>query len=108
MGYRKGELTPAGVDRDWPFQIARLHSLGTGKQSDLIDEFCANLSLSPRGHSVVWESEWYQVYCFAKQEDAEAFLQHFGGEWFDPRERGRGHKWHFWYKGKFANKPVRR
>jgi len=58
-------------------------------------------------HSVAWEDEWYQVYCFSKREDAEAFLQHFGGEWFDPRERGLGHKWHFWYKGKFANKRVR-
>lgn len=107
MGYRKGELSPADVDQGWPYQIARLNALGTMKQGDVIRDFCKNLSLCPRGHSVVWEGDWYNVYCFAKREDAEAFLVQFSGEWFDPRERGRGHKWHFWYKGKFAAKPVR-
>lgn len=108
MSYRKGELTKAQVDRDWPHQIARLSSLGTMKQGDVIAAFCANLSLCKRSHRVVWEDEWYNVYCFGKREDAEAFLERFGGEWFDPRERGRGHHWHFWYKGKYANKPMQR
>lgn len=48
MAYRKGELTPADVDRHWPFQVARLRSLGTGKQSDVIEGFCTNLTLCPR------------------------------------------------------------
>jgi hypothetical protein len=108
MGYRKGELTPAGVDLGWPHQVARLHDLGTGKQGDVIHAFCKDLSLCVRGHRVVWENDWYNIYCFAQREHAEAFMAQFGGELFDPRERGRGHKWHFWYKGKFANKPMGR
>ncbi|AOF91661.1 hypothetical protein [Sinorhizobium sp. RAC02] len=104
MSRRKGELTSAGIDSGWPHQIARLASLGTMEQGDVIAKFCSSLSLCPRGHSVVWEAEWHRVYCFAKLEDAEAFLAHFGGEWFDPRDRGRGHKWHFWYKGRAKEK----
>lgn len=108
MSYRKGELTKAGIDTGWPHQIARLASLSTMKQGDAIREFCADLSLCPRGHRVIWEDEWYNVYCFAKREDAEAFMMHLGGEWFDPRDRGRAPNWHFWYKGKHANKPLKR
>ena len=67
-----------------------------------------DLSLCARGHRVVWENDWYNIYCFAQREYAETFMSQFGREWFAPRERGRGHKWHFRYKGKFANKPAKR
>ncbi|MCW5686559.1 MAG: hypothetical protein KIT85_19360 [Pseudolabrys sp.] len=30
---------------------------------------------------------WYNVYCFAKPEQAEAFRQRFGGKPFDPKKR---------------------
>jgi hypothetical protein len=30
------------------------------------------------------------VYCFAKPEDAEKFQQRFGGDKFDPKQRGKG------------------
>jgi hypothetical protein len=108
MSYRKGELTTAGINEGWPHQIARLSSLGTMKQADVIAAFCANLSLCPRGHTVVWEGEWHRVYCFARREDAEAFLERFGGEWFDPRDKGSGHYWHFWYKGRAAAKDAKK
>jgi hypothetical protein len=41
------------------------------------------------GHAV-FEKEWFNVYCFAKPEDAEKFMQRFGGEKFDPSQRGKG------------------
>jgi hypothetical protein len=45
-------------------------------------EFCAQrgLSLSRFGHSVVWQKEWYQVFRFGREGDAETFMREFGGE----------------------------
>jgi hypothetical protein len=79
--YRKGELSPAAVDRGWP---------------RVIHNFCRPLSLCPRGHSVNDGREWYRVYCFAGAGDAESFMARFGGERFDPAKRGRGHNWARW------------
>jgi hypothetical protein len=33
--------------------------------------------------------EWWSVFCFAEREHAEKFKERFGGEWFDPKRRGR-------------------
>jgi hypothetical protein len=99
MSRRKGELTPAGVDRGWPHQVAILGDLCTGKKGEAQADFCKDLSMCVRGHRVVWQDEWYNVRCFAIREHAQAFMQAFGGEWFDPREKGRGDEWHLWRKG---------
>jgi|SRR3954447_17507786 hypothetical protein len=94
MVRRKGELTPAGVDREYPYQIALPQNESTGSNSTIKRNFCKNLSLAPRGHSFVRDDEWHNVFCFAQKEHAEQFQQHFGGEWFDPARRGRGGRWH--------------
>ncbi len=86
---RKGELSPAAIDRGWPHQVALPASATRGDGYRTIDEFCKDLTLCSRGHSV-FDGEWFHVYCFAKPEDAEKFMQHFGGEKFDPRQRGKG------------------
>jgi len=39
---------------------------------------------------------WYTVFCFAEPEDAAAFMAGFGGERFDPKQRGRGARWAQW------------
>ena len=106
MSRRKGELTPAGVDHGWPHQVAILASLCTGKQGDVHAEFCKGLSLCVRGHSVVWEDDWYNVKCFALREDAEAFMARFGGEWFDPREKGKRDEWFMWRKGTVRKRMI--
>jgi hypothetical protein len=37
------------------------------------------------------KAETYQLHCFADQEDAQAFIDEFGGVHFDPkREPGKG------------------
>lgn len=90
MSARKGELTAAAIYRGWPFQIALDGALCTGKQSE--DEFCKGLSRCVRGHSLFHDDKTFVVRCFSLKEDAEKFLNRFGGEWFDPRERGRGHQ----------------
>lgn len=99
MSRRKGELTPAGIDRGWPFQIALLAELSLGKAGEEQFEFCRELMRCSRGHSVFHNDRHYNVHCFATKAGAEAFLERFGGEWFDPRERGRGVNWSRWNKG---------
>jgi hypothetical protein len=95
---RKGELSRDGIDRGWPHQVALPASACEGGGYKVIHDFCRDLSLCPRGHSVVHGGEWYHVYCFAKPEDAEKFLQRFGGEKFNPKHQGRGSNWAQWNK----------
>ena len=95
---RKGELSPAGIDRAWPHQVvlpARFCERG-GYQE--IHDFCADLTLCSRGHAVYEKGEWLHVYCFAEAEHADRFMQRFGGEKFDPKQRGRGSSWARWKK----------
>jgi hypothetical protein len=93
--YRKGELTPAAVDRGWPHQVA-LRADVAAKDFGVIHDFCRPLSLCVRGHSVNDGREWYRVYCFAEAGDAASFMTRLGGERFDPAKRGRGHNWAQW------------
>jgi hypothetical protein len=49
---RKGELSPAGIDRGWPHQVvlpARFSQRGSGYQE--IHDFCRDLTLCNRGHA---------------------------------------------------------
>lgn len=96
---RKGELSPAAIDSGWPHQIAlpaRFCERGGYKE---IHDFCNDLTLCTRGHAV-YDGEWFNVYCFAKPEDAEKFQQRFGGERFDPSQRGKGSNWARWNRPK--------
>lgn len=90
---RKGELSPARVDREWPHQITLRANDCTGAQYTAIAEFCAGLSLCPRGHSYVEADVWMRVFCFAEKEHAERFRERFGGEPFDPARRRKGRNW---------------
>jgi hypothetical protein len=98
MVYRKGELSPALIDRGWPHQVALPASASQGGGYHIIHKFCEGLTLCPRGHSVFHGGEWFTVYCFAEPEDAEKFSRRFGGEKFEPRQRGKGAKWAQWRK----------
>src|SRR5437870_10877932 len=89
---RKGELSPARVDREWPHQVMLPADQCLG-QHNVIAEFCANLSLCPRGHSLVVSDKWHRVFCFAEIAHAEKFQGRFGGEWFDPARRAGGNSW---------------
>ena len=94
MSRRKGELTRAGIDRGWPHQVALSAEL-TRRDFKLIQDFCRDLSLCPRGHSVFHEGEWWNVYCFAVEDHAANFTGRFGGERFHPADRKMG-----WAPGK--------
>ncbi|MBB3290503.1 MULTISPECIES: hypothetical protein [unclassified Rhizobium] len=88
MTGRKGELSPAAVDRGWPYQVALLADLCGYTNFYIHEEFCKGSSRCKRGHPVFYEDKHYLVHCFSSRGDAQAFMQEFGGEWFDPR-RGR-------------------
>ena len=51
-----------------------------------------------RHHYVFHEYKWWIVYCFADAEHAEKFRMRFGGERFNPKDRGGGSNWARWYK----------
>ena len=99
MVCRKGELSKAGIERGWPYQMALREDLCTSRNHDIQRDFNQGLSLCSRGNSVVYDSQWYRVFCYSLKEDAEAFMARFGGEWFDPRDRGKGANWSKWHKG---------
>ena len=96
---RRGELSAAAIDRGWPHQVvlpARLCERGGYNE---IHEFCRDLTLCTRGHALYHDSQWFHVYCFKEPADAQKFMERFGGEKFDPAERGRGANWARWKKG---------
>jgi hypothetical protein len=98
MGRRKGELTAAAIDRHWPNQVAIPADECRGSHGRFMTAFCLDLLVCERHHSVFYEDKWWIVYCFADSYDAEKFRIRFGGERFDPRDRGRGSNWARWYR----------
>ena len=52
----------------------------------------------PRGHSVVHGGHLHNVYRFAEDGDADTFMRRFGGETFDPKQRGKGRSRAKWNK----------
>jgi hypothetical protein len=98
MVRRKGELNGTAIDRGWPFQVALPEDRCTGGNFEIHRAFCRDLSLCPRGHTVRRDGRYYHVFCFADAAHADLFRAAFGGERFDPRQRGRGSRWFEWRK----------
>jgi hypothetical protein len=71
-----------------PSGVAGEHFAGGGYK--VVRDFCSDLSLCRRGHAVFHEDQWFNAYCFADPGHAEKFKLRFGGEWFDPRLKGKG------------------
>ena len=80
-----------------------------GQNYHKLRRFCEDrkLSLSRHGHSVTWQRQYFQVFMFAVEEDAEVFRKEFGGETMHPSERGKGKNWSSWKKGTYKPKPKR-
>ena len=85
--YRRGELSKATIDRDWPHQVALPAYRWTGGNYVTIRLFCEGLTLCPRGHSFYQDGTDMNVFCFAEREHAEQLRERFGGEFIDPRDR---------------------
>jgi hypothetical protein len=87
--YRKGEMTKAQIDREWPHQVALSAQFVRGHNHTIIDRFCRGLSVCPRHHYYERNGERYVVYCFADRAEAEFFQMQFDGTLMDPTTRPR-------------------
>jgi hypothetical protein len=85
--YRRGELSKATIDRDWPHQVALPAYRCTGGNYVSIHLFCEGLSLCPRGHCFYRDGIDMNVFCFAEREHAEIFRKRFAGEFIDSKNR---------------------
>jgi hypothetical protein len=94
----KGELTGARIDREWPYQVAVPADHVAGESYKITHNFCRDLSLCTRGHSVRRDGIEYRVFCFADPAHADLFRERFNGERFNPKDRGCGNEWHVWQK----------
>lgn len=90
MSRRKGEMTPAQIDRAFPYQVA----IPAG--TILSDQARRFHGAGERGHSIFHENGWWNVICFPTREQAERFGRMVDGLWVDPRDRGRGRNWMKW------------
>ena len=87
MVRRKGELSKARIDSDWPYQIALPIEAAGGRNTIIIQRFCHDLSICPRHKRYLIDSHEFIVHCFATRADAEFFQTYFGGEFVEPGER---------------------
>jgi hypothetical protein len=67
----KGELSSAAIDREWPHQVVLPARLCERDGYNEIHEFCRDLTLCSRGHSLYHDSQWFHVYCFKEAPDAQ-------------------------------------
>jgi hypothetical protein len=86
--YRKGELSKATIDREWPHQVA-LPGSQVSRDYYVILNFCRDerLSLCVRGHGFQRDKMDFVVKCFATKDDADKFAARFGGEYMTPETR---------------------
>lgn len=105
MSKRKGQMSQSTINRLWPYQVAILAVEYRGPMKGAIDEFCKPYPESSSPHQVHYEGEGYLVKCFPEKAIADEFVRRFGGEPLDPRDRGKGHFWFRWDKGKSQAKP---
>lgn len=93
MSRRKGELSPAGVDRGWPFQVAVPESKMRTRPFSEWQQSKDRLNACLRGHTVRYEDEHWYVVCFAELEAARSFKAEWDGVNFDPVDRGKKTWW---------------
>ncbi|WP_144224649.1 hypothetical protein [Mesorhizobium amorphae] len=108
----KGIITDAGIDRRWPYQVALHAEVCAGDQFAEKHEFACTLNEAPRRRMVMKKeptgySQRYILFCFAAEEDADAFAIRFEGYHFDPTKDRVSRKSNVWrWEGWGA--PVRR
>jgi hypothetical protein len=107
MSRRKGEISPAVIDRRWPFQVALHAEICTDDQFAPLHGLGQSLNAAPRWRHVTKKEATgyeatYNLVCFARKEEAQAFIDQAGGRHFDPVKDREGPKnrniwtWHDW------------
>jgi hypothetical protein len=89
MGRRKGELTTAQVDRDYPHQVALRSDKVAGRNHEVVHGFCRDLSVAPRRGYFRHDDLDYVVFCFREEHDAARFCAKFDGQRVEPRRRAK-------------------
>jgi hypothetical protein len=70
MVRRKGELSRARIDSDWPHQIALPIEAAGGRNTIVIQRFCHDVSICSRHKSYRIDGQEFIVHCFATRRDA--------------------------------------
>lgn len=99
---RRGELTPSGIDREFPFQVA-VRCIA-GQNVGHLNQSGAFSSLCWRRHHVGDGQHTYEILCFSDLAQAKAFRDVIKGEDFDPRDRSGG----LWVRGRGAARDEKR
>lgn len=94
----------------WQYPEGGKFSIAVPGDEDIVKavEAFFGRELARYNHAVYWEHCSYVVFFFSTMPDAEKCIAQFNGEWFDPRDKGRGSHWSKWYKGKTAKRLSRR
>jgi len=79
MTRRKGEVGRADIMRKWPHHVAITRLRGI-VNDEAVRGFADTLSVAPRPYHLRRGDADFVVFCFGKQEDAQAFAERFGGE----------------------------
>ena len=94
MTRRKGELSANKIGRERPELVrAALGDQIMGNNHHILHEFCRGLSLCPRGARGAAGQPHMPRFLFRRCVARQAVLRKFGGERFDPKDRGRGRTW---------------
>jgi hypothetical protein len=81
MTRRKGQITRAQLRQWWPHHVVLSADKVKGlRNSTTVHDFANALSVAPRTYWLRRDDADYVVFCFAEQEDAQAFAERFGGE----------------------------
>jgi len=72
-----------------------------------VEEFFGR-ELARYNHAVYYQRQPYIVFFFRERSNAERCITQFSGEWFDPRDKGKGQHWTAWYKGRTAKREQKR
>src|SRR5688500_11134690 len=106
MGRRKGEPSPAVIDREFPHQISIPDEWVRGGEFYSIRQFADQLGAASRNHNYCHKDRWHTVFRFREKAHAEKFKSTYGGDLLDPKTRGRGARWHLLRDEKGRYNPL--
>ena len=86
MTRRKGELSKATIDREFPYQVV-LPSKYVVANFRTVKARADELGVCVRGHSYFQGDDHQNVFCFPSEEAAATFCAEFAGKRVTPKTR---------------------